>query len=192
MNLKFIGGLAQSAKIPTGGRELWEVWGAGPSSYNQTNGDTVYSPGVGEHLSGIASAVSASGNYEVKFKPSVTNALRPSWTARWFFTNAGGASGVASVAQNAAGTGMTPGTYPITFSSGSAAGTVTVTATTVTSAKITNPGSYTTAPTATIGGSPGGTPATLTVNMSTAGEEVATGAVLSGETIQTFASGGQM
>ncbi len=170
------------------------LYAAGPSSYSQSTGDPVYNPGANEYINFPSSATTVSGNYDVTFQPTAAgyNVVRagapaPSqsgWTARWFFNNIGGSSGVVKVAQNAAGTGMTAGTYPITFSSGSAAGTVTVTATTVTAVTITNPGNYTTAPTATIGGSPGGTPATLTVTMSTAAQEVPTGVNLSAETLQ--------
>lgn len=140
-------------------------------------------------------AYTPDGLYEVSFIPSVVPSLRPSWTARWFFANTNGGAGVAKVAQNAAGTGMTPGTYPITFSGGTgsgAAGTVTVSATTVTAVAITNPGSYTVAPTAAIGGTPGGTPATLTVTLSTPGQEVPNGANLSAEQVQFMAIGGQL
>lgn len=195
MNLRFIGGLGQSAKIPTGGRELWEVWGTGPTSYSQATGDPINGPAQGEHMSAPSGAIlTLSGNYEVIFQPLGTNTLRPGWLARWRFSNIGGGSGVANVTENAAGTGMTPGTYPITFSGGTgsgAAGTVTVSATAVTAVSITNPGHYTVAPTAAIGGTPGGTPASLTVVMSTAGEEVTTGTNLSGESVQFLATGGQ-
>lgn len=171
------------------------LYAAGPTSYSQTTGDPVYNPGSNDYIAFPMQALTQSGNYSVEFIPTATglyqvNAGAPAggsqsgWTARWTFNNYAGNSGVAKVAQNAAGTGMTPGTYPITFSAGSAAGTVTVTATTVTAVTITNPGVYTTAPTATIGGTPGGTPATLTVTMSTPGTEVPTGANLSAETVQ--------
>jgi uncharacterized protein len=92
-----------------------------------------------------------------------------------------------TVVQNATGTGMTPGTYPISFSGGTgggAAGTVTVSATAVTAVKITNSGSYTVAPTATIGGTPGGTPATLTVALTPSGGVVAAATDLSAEVVQ--------
>lgn len=170
------------------------LYASGPSSYAQSTGDPVYNPGTNEYINAPTPCTSESGNYDVTFTPADTglNVIRagaPSpaqsgWTARWFFNNIDGNKQVANVTQDAAGTGMTPGTYPIDFSSGTAAGTVTVTATAVTAVTITNPGSYTTAPTATIGGSPGGTPATLTVVMSTPGTEVPTGADLSGESVQ--------
>lgn len=198
MNISFIRNLGQPAKIFSGGgqgRELWEVYGSGPTAYSQATGDIVYGPGSGEMMSAPCGAtLTQSGNYTVLFQPSSTNTLRPGWIARWLFSNIGGARGVASVSQNVAGTGMTSGTYPIAFAGGTgsgAAGTVTVSATAVTAVNITSPGSYTVAPTATIGGTPGGTPATLTVNMSTAGQEVGTGANLSAENIQFAAVGGE-
>lgn len=85
------------------------------------------------------------------------------------------AIGVTSVVQNAAGSGMANGTYPIIFSGGTgsgAAGTVTIATnvgtgvSTVSGVSITSNGVYSVAPTATIGGSPGGTLATLTVSIS--------------------------
>ena len=104
------------------------LYASGPASY-ATAGDTVYNPGSSEFINFPSDCTSLSGNYQVRFVPSAVglNQIRagggvngPSqsgWTARWFFNNIGGGSGVAKVAQNAAGTGMTPGTYPITFSS---------------------------------------------------------------------------
>ena len=174
------------------------LYAAGPSSYSQANGDPVYNPGAGEYITFPMSATSLSGNYTVTFDPAsagygIVRAGAPSpsqsgWTARWFFNNINGTFGVGKVAQNAAGTGMTPGTYPITFSGGTdtvaATGTVTVSATAVTAVSITNPGIYTVLPTATIGGTPGGTPATLTVTASAPYQEVPTGSNLSGETLQ--------
>ena len=196
MNLRFIAGLGAPAHIPMGGRELWEVWGAGPTSYNQTTGDVILGPGQGEHMSAPSgSVITLSGNFELKPQPLAINTLRPGWVFNWTFNNLNG-TGVAKIVQNAAGTGMTPGTYPLAFSGGTgtaAVGTVTVTATTVTAVTITNPGMYSVAPTSvTIGGTPGGTPATLTLTASTPGLEVPNGTNLSGETVQFMAAGGQM
>lgn len=175
------------------------LYAVGPASYSQATGDPVYNPGANEYIDFPMQAVTASGNYSVEFNPiaaglNIVRAGAPSpsqsgWTARWFSQNLNGTVSVAKIVQNVAGTGMTPGTYPITFSGGTATtaatGTVTVTATTVTSVSITNPGLYTVAPTgATIGGSPGGTPATLTLTASTPGSEIPTGANLSAETLQ--------
>lgn len=196
MNLRFLSPNPQPARIGGGaGREVWEVWSNGPSSYSQTTGDPVIGPAQGEHMSAAPGAIlTLSGNYQVLFQPQSTNTLRPGWIARWLYASVGGSGSGVTVVQNAAGTGMTPGTYPITFSGGTgsgAAGTVTVSATAVTAVNLTNPGKYTVAPTATIGGSPGGTPATLTVGLAVAGAEVATGANLSGESVQFSAIGGQ-
>ena len=175
------------------------LYAAGPASYSQATGDPVYNPGANEYINFPSECTTVSGLYGVEFVPAsaglnIVRAGAPSpsqsgWTARWLFNNYNGELSVAKIAQNAAGIGMTPGTYPITFTGGTAsvaaAGTVTVTATAVTAVSITNPGVYSVAPTgATIGGTPGGTPATLTLTMSTASAEVPAGANLSSETIQ--------
>jgi hypothetical protein len=198
MNCRFIQPTPQPAHIG-GGREIWELIGNGPTSYSQATGDLISGPGNGEYFSvPFGGFLTPDGLYELKpfsTSPGTTGSLRLKWGFRWYFANGGGDSGVASVAQNAAGTGMTPGTYPIAFSGGTgsgAAGTVTVSATAVTATTITSPGIYTVAPTAAIGGTPGGSPATLTVTMSVAGAEVPTGLNLSAEYVQFGAIGGQM
>lgn len=168
------------------------LYAIGPASVAAA-GDPVYNPGANEYINFPMSVLTQSGNYQVKFFPSavgnnIVRAGAPSpsqsgWTALWLYS---GRQGVI-VTQNATGTGMTPGTYPISFSGGTgggAAGTVTVSATAVTAVNITNAGSYTVAPTATIGGSPGGTPATLTVALAGSGGPVAVGTNLSAEQIQ--------
>lgn len=172
------------------------LYAIGPSSYAAA-GDPVYNPGSGEYINFPSDCTSLSGNYKVRFIPLATgyNQVRagggvggPSvsgWTAVWEYT--GSQQGVASVQQLVAGSGMTPGTYPITFSGGTgsgAAGTVTVSATAVTAVAITNRGSYTVAPSAAIGGTPGGTAATLSVTLGASGGPVATGTNLSAEQIQ--------
>jgi hypothetical protein len=68
------------------------------------------------------------------------------------------------------GTGMTPGTYPLVFAGGTgsgAAGTITVLTATTFQTVITNPGSYTVAPTVTA--ATGGTPPTLTAAIDVTG-----------------------
>lgn len=168
------------------------LYASGPSSVAAA-GDPVYNPGANEYINFPMEALTKSGNYQVKFVPTdvgsnIVRAGAPSpsqsgWTALWLYS---GRQGVI-VAQNAAGTGMTPGTYPITFSGGTgagAAGTVTVSATAVTAVNITDAGSYSSAPTATIGGSPGGTPATLTVSLAPSGGPVPVTTDLSGESVQ--------
>lgn len=198
MNCRFIQPTPQPAHIG-GGMEIWPLVGIGPTSYNQTTGDLISGPGNGEHfVAPFGAILTPDGLYELipfSTSPGTTGSLRLTWGFRWFFANSDGSLGVAKVAQNAAGTGMTAGTYPIAFSGGTgsgAAGTVTVSTTAVTAVTITNPGNYTVAPTAAIGGTPGGSPATLTVTMSVAGGEVPAGANLSAEYVQFAALGTQM
>ena len=145
---------------------------AGPTSYSLATGDPVANPAPGDFISAPMSAITVSKNYFVIFYPLAANDIRcgatsgmqSGWTALWQYS---GNLGV-SVAQNAAGSGMTPGTVvPLVFSGGTggygAAGYVTVLTATTIAITITNSGSgYTAAPTATISGT-GGTPATLTV-----------------------------
>ena len=172
------------------------LYANGPASL-ASSGDPVYNPGTNEYINFPCEATTVSGNYKVRFQPAsaglnIVRAGAPNgipgqsgWTAIWEY--AGSNSGVASVAQLAAGTGMTPGTYPITFSGGTgsgAAGTVTVTATTVTAVTIASRGNYTVAPTAAIGGTPGGTPATLSVTLGASSGPVPSGTNLSAELVQ--------
>lgn len=168
--------------------------GNGPSSYAAA-GDPVYNPGSNEYISFPSSALTVSGNYEVKFFPASAGAgsafvragapspSQSGWTAIWTFS---GKQGVI-VTQNVAGSGMTVGTtVPISFSGGTgggAAGTVTVLSATTISIKITSTGSYTVAPTATVSGT-GGTPPTLTVALAASGGVVAAGTNLSAEVVQ--------
>lgn len=171
------------------------LWAAGPASYSAATGDPVYNPGANEYINFPSDCTTKSGNYSVTFIPTAVGqgvirggAPSPSqsgWTALWLNS---GKQGVI-VVQNAAGTGMTPGTVvPIVFSGGTgggAAGTVTVLTATTISINITNTGSYTAAPTASISGT-GGTPATLTVTIAPSGGVVATGTNLSQELVQFF------
>jgi hypothetical protein len=162
----------------------------GPSSYAAA-GDVVYNPGSSDYIEFPMGCVSQSGNYAVNFIPTSAGYLRagapsPSqsgWTAIW---QVSGKQGVI-VVQNAAGIGMTPGTVvPIVFAGGTgggAAGTVTVLTATTIAINLTNTGSYTSAPTATISGT-GGTPATLTVTTAATAGSVAAATNLSAETIQ--------
>jgi hypothetical protein len=168
------------------------LYGSGPSSYASA-GDPINNPGANEYINFPASCLSLSGNYRVEFFPAATgyNNIRagapaPSqsgWTALWSYS---GKQGV-TVVQNAAGSGMTPGTVvPITFSGGTgggAAGTVTVLTATTISINLTSTGSYTSAPTATISGT-GGTPATLTVGTSPTAGAVPVTTNLATETVQ--------
>ena len=171
------------------------LYASGPASLPAA-GDPVYNPGANEYIDFPISALTQSGNYEVTFFPAATgyNIVRagapsPSqsgWTALWRYS---GKQGV-TVTQNAAGSGMTVGTVvPIVFSGGTgggAAGTVTVLTATTISINITNAGSYTSAPTATVTGT-GGTAPTLTVALSpstAATGPVAAGTNLSAEQVQ--------
>ena len=171
------------------------LYAVGPASLLAA-GDPVYNPGANEYINFPMSALTLSGNYEVKFSPLATgyNIVRagapaPStsgWNALWSYS---GKQGLA-VTQNAAGIGMTPGVVvPIVFTGGTgggAAGTVTVLTATTISIVLTSTGSYTVAPTAAISGT-GGTPATLTVALSpatSASGPVAAGTNLSAEQLQ--------
>jgi hypothetical protein len=87
-----------------------------------------------------------------------------------------GLGGVKSVFQVTAGSGMTPGTYTLTIGAPptggvQAAGTITVTATAITSVSITNPGSGYIAP-PTVSAATGGTPVVLA---STIGQQLFSG-----------------
>lgn len=87
-----------------------------------------------------------------------------------------GLGGVKSVFQVTAGTGMTPGTYSLTIGAPpaggtQAVGTITVTATAITSVSITNPGSGYIAP-PTVSAATGGTPVVLA---STIGQQLFSG-----------------
>lgn len=189
---------------PVNGRSKWNILDhTGPTSYT-TGGETwplqsVYGGPNSAGLSGVQAVIpcgeSISGNYVVRANYGGTG-VRTSIKLKWLYSGGQG-SGVTSVVQNAAGTGMTPGTYPLTFTNtgtngSGAAGTVTVTATAVTNVVITNPGSgYTSAPTVAIGGTPGGTPATLTASIGPVGGlEVASGTNLSAETVRLLPIGG--
>lgn len=168
------------------------LYASGPASYAAA-GDPVYNPGTNEYINFPSNALTQSGNYEVKFFPASTgnNIVRAGaptpgqsgWTAVWEYS---GKQGV-TVVQNAAGIGMTPGTVvPIVFAGGTgggAAGTVTVLTATTVAISITNSGSYTVAPTATVTGT-GGTPPTLTVALTPSGGVVPVATNLSGETVQ--------
>jgi hypothetical protein len=199
MNLRFIATLGNSAKIPQNGRELWEVWGSGPTSYVNPGGDPVYMPAQGEHMSAPGGSVlTKSGNYEVRFQPSVTNSLRPTWTARWF-NIAGSSTGSSVVGATITAGGTYTGTTPtVTFAAAPAGGTTATgvavlngAGTAVIGVLITNPGAgYLTAPAITF--SAGGATATsvLSAAGSTSGGEVANGTNLSAESVQFLATGG--
>lgn len=196
MNCRFIQPTPQPAHIG-GGREIWELVGNGPTSYNQTAGDLISGPGNGEYFSvPFGGFLTPDGIYELKpfsTTPGTTGSLRLKWGFRWFFAGSAGTSVVSSVT-GSGGTGMTVGTYALAFSGGGgtgAAGSITVLTATTYTITITNPGSgFTSTPTVTA--ATGGTPPTLTAHLSAAGAEVPTGINLSSEYVQFGAIGGQM
>lgn len=174
-------------------RQLWEISGIGPSSYDAVNGDVINFQGTQFPSCVPGGFLSQSGNYELKPYPSITNNLRPTWAFLWFYS---GKQGVSGVVQNVAGSGMTPGTVvPLVFAGGGgsgAAGTLTVLTATTFSIKITNSGAgYTSAPTATVTGT-GGTPPTLTASAAPGSGSVPNGTDLSAEKVQYFVIGGEM
>lgn len=185
MNITFLKGYPDYI----GKRFAWAGFGTGPASYNPAVGDPVLFPRYDNYVDAIPSCMSVSGNYELKFVPSAAGA-RATWNAYWYYS---GREGVTSVVQNVAGSGMTAGTYALSASGGGGtgfAGTVTVlTATTIATPVITNPGSgYTSAPTITA--TTGGTAPTFTVTVAAASGAVANTTNLSTETAQVSGLGG--
>lgn len=166
---------------------------AGPTSYAISTGDPVSNPAPGDFIAAPMPAITLSKRYLVTFFPASAGDVRAGaisgmasgWTALWQYS---GNLGVV-VTQNAAGSGMTPGTkVNLVFSGGTggsgAAGTFTVLTATTGVITITNPGSgYTAAPTATISAT-GGTPATLTVAVDPGYGPVPNTTNLSAETLQ--------
>ncbi len=184
---------------PWGGRTRATVQDhTGPASYStggETLGQSVYG---GPNVFGLAgfyavlpAGPSISGNYQVQ---TIYGGLgvRSSVNLKWLYTGNAGATGVIAVGESG-GSGMTPGTYPLSFSGGGgsgAAGTITVTSGAVTAINLTSPGSgYTSAP--TVSAATGGTPPTLTASIgSNAGGEVAAETNLSAEAVVLVALGG--
>jgi hypothetical protein len=168
----------------------------GPASYSQATGDILTAQSLGlRSIDFVANENSGPGGiYEVNAtSPSNVGSNPATQSLHWYFATS---SSVATVAQNAAGIGMTPGvTVPIVFGAPpaggtQATGTLTVLTATTFSYQITNPGKgYTSAPTAVVSGT-GGTPVTLTTTLSAAGAEATTGANLSGLTVRIMAIGG--
>jgi hypothetical protein len=169
----------------------------GPSSYVIGGESLSQSANGGPNVLGLAgfyhveAGVSASGTYTIQVLYGGTG-VRNSIKLRWNYRAS--SQGVSSVTSSG-GSGMTAGTYPLTFTNtntggSGAAGTITVTASAVTSISITSPGTgYFAAPTVTA--ATGGTPPTLTATAGIVnGGEVASGTNLSGETIRLLAIGG--
>lgn len=180
--------------------DIWGKHGAaiydhtGPASYVAT-GEKLAGQYLGlRNIDYVHCMRSSNGAFDViALSPTTAGGNAVTITLLWYFATTGS---VASVSQNAAGIGMTPGTtVPITFAAApaggvTATGTLTVLTATTFSTVITNPGAgYTVAPSATVTGT-GGTPPTLTSNLSTAGAAPAAGTNLSGSSVRLLAIGG--
>ena len=76
--------------ISIGQRKLWSMFnnGGGPTSYSQTTGDAVSGP-PNEYFDFIASAMTVSKTYLVRFYPSAVNTTRASWVAKWYVISTG-------------------------------------------------------------------------------------------------------
>jgi hypothetical protein len=168
----------------------------GPTSY--ATGGEVLGQGAygGPNIFGLAGfyavipcGESVSGNYQVVTNYGGTG-VRSSVKLKWKYTGTSG-EGVVNVTQTTAGSGMTAGTYPLSFGSGSAAGTITVTASAITNVTITNPGVYTGGVAPTVTAATGGTPPVLAAVLgSLTGTEVPSGTNLSAETVRLLSLGG--
>jgi len=172
----------------------------GPSAYSQTTGDPVSNPGANEYISFANSCVAQSGNYAVTFTPAAAGAVRagaasPSqsgYTARWTYSGNASAGKTVTSAAVTAGSGYTAGTYKITTTGGSGTrqailSVVVNVSGQIASATVIDPGvGFATAPTVPLTALGSGTSGavTPTVTTVTPGAEVATGAILSGETVQ--------
>lgn len=171
----------------------------GPTSYatgGESLGQNVYG---GPNIFGLAGfyavipcGESVSGNYTVVTNYGGTG-VRTSVKLKWRYS-AGAGDGVTSVT-GTGGSGMTAGTYPLSFTNtgtngSGAAGTITVSTSAITNVVITNPGTgYTSPP--TVSAATGGTPPALTAQIGDiSGEEVASGTNLSGETVRLLSLGG--
>lgn len=191
MNVNFINPPAHA-----GEREIWELWGNGPSSYNQVTGDILQGPGVGEFFGApMGGFLTLSQTYELKPFPSTVNSLRATWAWRWFYSGAAQVGEVVTGVSFTAGSGQTNGTYVINGSGGGGSGAqvqIVIAGGAITSATVISPGKgYTGTPTFTVAA--GGTPGTLTPTVANpAGTEVATGVNLSGEQVQFMAIGGEL
>ena len=183
---------------PWGGRtRAIIVEHTGPASYVQGGESwpqqSVYGGPNSLGLSGInwtSSALSYSGNYRAD-PVYGGGGTRQNSKLKWTYSGAAG-NGVVEVS-GTGGSGMTAGTYALSFSGGGgsgAAGTITVATGSITSITITNPGTgYTSAP--TVSAATGGTPPTLTALIGgVGGQEVAAGTNLSGETVRLLELGG--
>lgn len=170
-----------------GKRFAFVGYGSGPTSLPAA-GDVISFPRYDNYIDHVVGGTTPDGAFTTSAQPSAVGP-RATWYLIWKFATAGS---VASVAQNAAGTGMTPGTYTVLATggggSGASASVVVATATTLGAITVTPGKNYTSAPTFTLVA--GGTSATLTATLSAIGAVVATGANLSTEQVQVAGFGG--
>lgn len=186
MNLQYLHGYPDRI----GRRFAYVAIGTGPASAPSA-GDPVQLPSYNNYIDSCTVGESISTYFQARAVPNAAGA-RASWSVKYTFNTVTSAN----TSINAAGSGQTPGNYPITFNgtlgTGKAAsGFATVGAGgTITSLTVYPGGGYTVAPTtATITGS-GGTPGTLTVAASTIGTQVPAGSNLSTEQFQVSGFGG--
>lgn len=166
-----------------GRRMIFAGYGKGPASYAAT-GDPIAPIRYGNYYDIVFESLSVSGKYAVRALPS-TFGPRATWNLLWS-TVAGAIAGVATAT---AGSGQTPGTYVVNGTGGNGAGAqITVTVANDGTVK-TNPVQnsagfgYTAAPTFTMPAAAGGTAATFTATVQTAGPVPAL-TNLSAETVQ--------
>lgn len=163
----------------------------GPASY-VVGGETLFATAFGlRSIDFITAMISSDGIYEiVAVSPSGGGGNPTSLRVRWEFATTGSVASVTGTG----GTGMTLGTYALTIAAPpaggvQAVGTLTVLTATTFSTSITTPGrGYLTAP--TVSAATGGTPPTLTANLSGEGNEAPAGLNLSGSSIRLMAIGG--
>lgn len=171
-----------------GKRYAWAGFGNGPSSYAPATGDPVFFPRYDNYVDAIPDCSSQSGNYTLKFVPSLVGA-RAAWSAFWYYS---GRQGVLSVVQLAAGVGMTVGSYTVAATGGGGTGAsitfAVLTATTIGPITIVPGFGYTSAP--TFSPATGGTPVTFTVTVAPASGQAPATTNLSTEAAQVSGLGG--
>lgn len=177
-----------------------DVWGkhgaaiydhTGPASY-VVGGETLFPTAFGlRSIDFFTAMISSNSVYEiVAVSPAGGGGNATSIKARWQFATTGSVASVTGTG----GTGMTVGTTALTIDAPpaggvQATGTITVLTATTFTTTITNPGrGYVTAPAVTA--ATGGTPPTLTANLSAEGNEAPAGLNLSGSSIRVMVIGG--
>ncbi len=179
MNTQYVysGGSAQVGEL-----KATVLWGKGPSSYSQTNGDAITNPGSGDYIAFASPTTSLSGNYDVCFTPLAVPNIRAGakspgvsgWVARYFYNAAAtNLKTLTALTIANAGSGYTPGTYIVTLSGGTFTRAATVSLTvsaggTITVATVVDPGiGYSGSPTVPLtalgAGSSGSVTVTLTI-----------------------------